>query len=109
MPHFLAQFRVECRERFIEQQNFGPENQRAGQRDALPLAARELAGQARLFAGQLDQSQSVANLLAYAPPVRMRAAFETEGDVLLDGQMGKERVVLKDRRHIAPVRRETVL
>ena len=40
--HRLAQLGVEVRQRLVEQQHVGPDDQRARQRDALLLAAREL-------------------------------------------------------------------
>ena len=40
--HLLAELEVERAERLVEQQHLGPVHQRAGQRDPLPLAAREL-------------------------------------------------------------------
>ena len=45
-PHLLAQLGVEVGERLVEQQHVGPDGERAGQRHALLLAARELARQA---------------------------------------------------------------
>ena len=39
----LAQLQVERAERLVEQQHRGPVDERAGERDALLLAARELA------------------------------------------------------------------
>ena len=41
--HLLAQLQVERAERLVEQQHLGPVDQRARQRDALALAARQLA------------------------------------------------------------------
>jgi hypothetical protein len=43
-PHRGACARVECCERFVEQQQARVRRQRAGQRDALRLAARQPAG-----------------------------------------------------------------
>ena len=45
--HLLAQLEVERAERLVEQQHPGPVDQRAGQRDPLPLAAGQLAAGAR--------------------------------------------------------------
>ena len=42
--HLLAQLEVERAERLVEQQHLGLVDQRAGQRDALALAAGQLAG-----------------------------------------------------------------
>ena len=39
----LARVRVECGQRLVEEQHPGPARERAGERDPLPLAARELA------------------------------------------------------------------
>ena len=47
--HLLAQLEVERAERLVEQQHLGPVDQRPGQRDPLPLAARELV---RLAVGE---------------------------------------------------------
>ena len=44
--HLLAQLEVERRQRLVEQQHLRPVRQRAGERHALLLAARELAGAA---------------------------------------------------------------
>ena len=41
--HLLAQLEVERAERLVEQQHLGLVDQRAGERHALPLAARKLA------------------------------------------------------------------
>ena len=46
--HLLAQFRIERRQRLVQQQHVGLQHQRAGQGHALPLAARKLRGTARL-------------------------------------------------------------
>jgi hypothetical protein len=58
---FLAQLLVERAERFVEQQQLGPLGERAGQRHALALAARELV---RLAAGEfleLDQLEHLGD------------------------------------------------
>ena len=45
--HLLAELEIERAERLVEQQHLGLVDQGAGQRDALPLAARELGRLAR--------------------------------------------------------------
>ena len=42
--HLLAQLEIQCAERLVEQQHPRASDQRAGQRDALTLAARQLRG-----------------------------------------------------------------
>ena len=54
--HGLAQLAVERAERLVEQQQARIEDDRAGERDPLLLAARELARQALAVALQLDQA-----------------------------------------------------
>ena len=51
----LAQLAVERGQRLVEQQQLRLLDERAGQRDALPLAARELARPARGEAAELDE------------------------------------------------------
>jgi hypothetical protein len=41
---FLAHFRVERPERLVEQEHFRLDGERACERDALPLSARQLGG-----------------------------------------------------------------
>jgi hypothetical protein len=48
LPHAAAQLRVEVRQRLVEEQHRRLEHERARDRDALLLAARELGGQSRL-------------------------------------------------------------
>ena len=56
---------VEVRERLVEQQHAGLEDERAGHRHALLLATRELAGQTIVQAGQAEKGQPFA--IDYAP------------------------------------------
>ena len=51
--HLLAELEVERTERLVEEQHAGPVDERAGERDALPLPARELA---RLAPGELAEA-----------------------------------------------------
>ena len=60
----LAELRVEGAERLVEQEDGRVQDQRARQRDALLLAAGELAGAALLEAGQLHQLEGLAHPLA---------------------------------------------
>ena len=55
--HLLAQLQVERAERLVEEQHARPVDERARQRDALPLAAGELAGLALLVALEADHAQ----------------------------------------------------
>ena len=56
-PGLFAQLAVERRQRLVEQQHPRPLGQRAGERDALALAAGQLVRLARAEAVELDQRQ----------------------------------------------------
>ena len=60
----LAQAQVERAERLVEQQRARAVDQRAGQRDALRLAAGELAGLALGQVAELDELERVGGALA---------------------------------------------
>ena len=75
--HRLAQLGVQCRQRLVEQEQLRRQRQRAGDRDALALAARELARPGRSAKpGRSHQLQQFLDPLAPAPPCgtpRMRS------------------------------------
>ena len=68
--HLLAQLGVEVRERLVEQQHIGPEDERASQRDALLLAARELARQALAQLLEAHEAQGLVDAAARSRPCR---------------------------------------
>ena len=70
----LAQAQVERAERLVEQQRARAVDQRAGERDALRLAAGELAGLALGQVAELHELQRVADALARPPPWRPSCA-----------------------------------
>ena len=98
-PHRPAGLEVERGERLVEQQQPRAQHQRAGERGALLLPARELV---RHPAGELRDAYQSERLVHHLPdPTRGRAAgAEAERDVLVDREMGEQRVVL---RHVADV------
>jgi len=75
--------RVERGQRLVEEQHARPPRERARERDALALAAREIP---RARARQVGDAKAVEK------PVEGAA----EGDVLGHGQVREERVVLED-------------
>ena len=107
MAHLDAELGVEIRQRFVEQQHARADDDRAGERDALLLAAGELAGELLLVSGETDLRQHVADALpdlgggeiAHAQPVR---------DILEDRQMREQRIVLEHEADVALVRRLAV-
>ena len=84
-PHVDLGVRVERRERLVEQQDLGVAGERAGERDALALAAREVAGPCVL---EVPDPEAVEVLVGGVAPRVL--------DVLADGQVREERVVLED-------------
>ncbi len=61
--HLLAQLHVERAERLVEEQRRRPVDERARERDALLLAARELPRAAALEALELDDAQDLVDAL----------------------------------------------
>ena len=84
-PHLDLRVRVECRERLVEQQDLGIPRERAGERDTLPLTAGEAAGTSVL---QVPDPKAVE--------VLVRGVAARVLDVLADGEVREERVVLED-------------
>ena len=68
----LAQLAVERAERLVEQQDLGLEDEGAGERHALLLAARELARPAPLEARELDEPQRAPTLRSVSARARPR-------------------------------------
>ena len=102
--HLDAQLGVEVRERLVHQEHLRLADDRAAHRDALPLAAGELlrlAGEVRRQVEELRRPRDalVDDALRHLPQP------QPEGDVLRDGQVRVERVVLEDHRDVAVLRR----
>src|SRR4029077_16439573 len=58
--HRRAQVSIERRERLVQQQHLGTDDERAGKRDALLLPARELAGVGVLAGPEAEQRKGLA-------------------------------------------------
>ena len=100
----LAQAGVERAERLVEQQHARPQHERAGQRDALLLTARELPGLALLVAGELHERERLADGLR-ALRLGDLLVLEAERDVVGDVEVREQRVALEHRVDVAAVRR----
>ena len=103
--HLQAQLGVEIGQRFVQQQALRLDDQGAGQRDALLLAAGQLVGLGVRAVGQLDEFQRAQGARADLGPLQA-AHFEAEGDVFAQGQVRPEGIALEDHAHVAPVRRQ---
>ena len=83
---------------------FGPVDDRARERDALPLAARELDRLAVAVAAEAHHVEHLVHLAA-ARVARDALHLEAVADVLADRHVREERVVLEDGVDVARVRR----
>ena len=103
--HRLAQLEVERAERLVEQQHLRVHDERAGERDALLHAARELRGLGLLAPGEAHQLERLVGLLV-ALLLADLALLEAVGDVVEHGHVREQRVGLEDRVDVALVRRD---
>ena len=92
--HAIAQLFIQRPHRFVEQQQLRSFRQTARQRDTLALAARELV---RLTFSELLHVHQSQHLLHPGGDFRLRQTilFQAEGDILLNGHMGKQGVGLE--------------
>ena len=98
--HLDAQLCIEVGQRLVEEENLGVAHDRPAHRDALALAARELA-RAPLEVGR-DVQGFGSSLDAGANIGLRRAAIDqAEGHVLVDGHVRVERVVLEHHGDVA--------
>ena len=102
--HDVAQLEVECPQRFVEQQRARVVHQRAGQRDALLLAAGQLCGFAQREVGQSDHVEHLVDAPLDLGFV-LALATRTVRDVVPHGHVREQRVMLEHRVDIALVRR----
>ena len=101
--HVGTELLVERAERLVHQEHTRPEDERPGQGHALLLAARELARQPALVAGEPDQLQRFPDA-AEDFRARRLANLQGERDVVEDGEMREHRVALEDHAQFAPLR-----
>src|SRR5262249_38654427 len=98
------QLKIEIRQRLIKQQDARLEHDRTGDGDALLLAAGKLPGVAPGEIGQAYQLERVPHPLLELG-ISDAAQAQAEGDVLENGEMRKQRVVLKHQAYVAAIGR----
>ena len=93
--HLLAELQVERAERLVEKEDARLVHDRPGERDALALASRELGG---LASAQVAEADHLQRLLRPCGPLRLLDLRDPQAvlDVLGDGHVREQRVVLKD-------------
>ena len=93
--HDFPQFRIQIRERLVQKQNRGFNDQGSRQCHSLPLPAGELAGIARLIFGQMNNVQG-----ALDPPLALGvfdfAHLQAKGDVFGDRHVGEKCIGLEN-------------
>ena len=102
-PHLLAELGVQRAEGLVQQEHLRPDDEGTGERDPLLLAPTELTGIAALESAQGDQRQGLPHARLGLPPVHPSHA-EAEADILADGHVGEQGVVLEHHTGVAPVR-----
>ncbi len=105
--HLQAQLGVEVRQRLVHQHQWRFDDDRAGDRDALLLAARQLPGR---LVGLLAETHEGQRLVHPAVDLGTRAALgdEAEADIAAHRHVRKQRVVLEHHREAAVFRTERV-
>ena len=96
----LARLRVEVPRGLVGQQDQGPVDEGAGDRDPLLLTAGELVGQVVPLVGQADQVEHLRHLVRHHVP-GPADDLEREGHVLEDRLVGQEAEVLEDAADVA--------
>ena len=89
---------IETRERLVEQHQPRVRRQRPGERDPLPLAARQLVRVAVAVARQTDRRQPVVGA---ALALRTAQRPQAEHDVPAHRQVREQRVLLEHETHVA--------
>jgi hypothetical protein len=100
-----AQLRVEVRERLVEQQHLRLEHERAGERDALLLAARDPRRVAVQVVRQADELEHPLDALLHLT-LRQLPQPQAEGDVLEHRHVRPQRVALEHHRRRPALRRQ---
>ena len=105
--HLDAELRVEVRERLVHEEDLRVADDRAAHRHPLALSAGELARLAREVRRQVEELCGPGDPLLHLA-LRLLAEPQPEGDVVGDGEVRVERVVLEDHRDVAVLRRQVV-
>ena len=101
--HVFAQLLVQGAQGFVHQHQLGVEDQGAGQRNPLLLAARQLRGAAVDELAHLHHVQCAGDT-GFAVGLGHSPDFQREGQVLAHGHVRKQRIVLEHHADAALVR-----
>src|SRR6185436_8601621 len=95
---FFAELLIERSEGLVEEQHLRLESQRPGEGDPLALTAGELVRLALLEPRELDETEGLPDATGLRRTVELSVA-QAEGDVLFDGEVREQGVVLEDHVH----------
>ena len=104
-PHLGSKRRVEIRQWLVEQEHLGPSYDRSPHRDTLSLAAGQLLGFAVEQLLEAEHCGGFVGSRLYLGRGGLAHA-QAESQVVGNGQVGVERVALKDHRDVAVFWRE---
>ena len=104
---WTRQLGVEVRQGFVHQEHLGGANDGAAHGDALTLAARQGLGKAVEVFGEPEHLGGVLDIPFRLVLVHL-GDLEREPDVLPDGHVWVQRVVLEDHGDVAVTRRQVV-
>jgi hypothetical protein len=99
------QRRVEVRERLVHQERGRPAHERAAERDALPLAAGELARMLVEERGEAERRRDPLGRRARGAPTEAAVA-QRKSEVPGDVEVRIQGVGLEHHRHVALLRRQ---
>ncbi len=105
--HLYPDLRIEVRQRLVQEQDVRVQHEGAGERDALLLAAGELAGITELEARQVDLAEAGRDALGDRGTVEL-SHLESVGDVRLHRHVRPERIVLEHHADVTRVGPEPV-
>ena len=102
--HLLAQLLVKRAQWLVHEHQLGLVDQGAGHGDPLLLSTRKLARPAALESPQLDHVESAIDLPGFIRS-RQLARAQREGEVLVDGHVREQGIVLEHHADVAFVGR----
>src|SRR5665213_54458 len=101
----LAKPRIEVRQRFVQQKNRRADHQRARERHALPLTARNLLRKPVAELRQTDKIEGLTNPF-FALRLWHAAHTQPKSDIVEDCLVWKQGIVLEDHARVSPMRRD---
>ena len=105
--HLDTQLRVEVRERLVHEEHLGLADDRPAHRDPLPLATGQLLRLAGEVRREIEEPRRPRDALI-DDVLRRLPQPQAEGDVVRDGEVRVQRVVLEHHRDVPVLRRELV-